>query len=111
MDPRWRPGGQRRLVLVLQGYEQTMADLSNCSTGCPSFLHRQRHPGPAWSHCAHFTEEEAAASVEPGMIVETGSPDLSNLDVIEAGDGAGRGAMQVHRPAPTPTTPAREASH
>ncbi|MGB5135447.1 MAG: phage tail tip lysozyme [Prochlorococcaceae cyanobacterium] len=28
------------------------------------------------------------------LVVETGSPDLAQLDVIEAGSGAGRGAMQ-----------------
>jgi hypothetical protein len=28
------------------------------------------------------------------MVVETGEPELANLDVIEAGSGAGRGAMQ-----------------
>jgi len=28
------------------------------------------------------------------MVVETGSPDLAQLDVIETGSGAGRGAMQ-----------------
>jgi len=28
------------------------------------------------------------------MVVETGEPELENLDVIEAGSGAGRGAMQ-----------------
>ena len=28
------------------------------------------------------------------MVIETGEPELENLDVIEAGSGAGRGAMQ-----------------
>ncbi len=28
------------------------------------------------------------------MVVETGEPELENLDVVEAGSGAGRGAMQ-----------------
>lgn len=28
------------------------------------------------------------------MVVETGEPELNNLDVVEAGSGAGRGAMQ-----------------
>ncbi|MCP9826014.1 hypothetical protein, partial [Synechococcus sp. EJ6-Ellesmere] len=42
---------------------------------------------------ATLTPQEAAGFIGC-MIVETGSPDLSTLDVVEEGSGAGRGAMQ-----------------
>ena len=37
---------------------------------------------------------EQACGFLGAMVVETGEPELENLDVIEAGSGAGRGAMQ-----------------
>jgi hypothetical protein len=40
-----------------------------------------------------LTAEEACGFLGC-MVVETGEPELENLDVIEAGSGAGRGAMQ-----------------
>ncbi len=40
-----------------------------------------------------LTPEEACGFIG-AMVVETGEPELENLDVIEAGSGAGRGAMQ-----------------
>jgi hypothetical protein len=40
-----------------------------------------------------LTPEEACGFIGC-MVVETGEPGLENLDVIEAGSGAGRGAMQ-----------------
>ena len=42
---------------------------------------------------APLTPEQAAGFIG-AIVVETGSPDLSDLDVVEAGCGAGRGAMQ-----------------
>ena len=40
-----------------------------------------------------LTAEEASGFLGC-MVIETGEPELENLDVIEAGSGAGRGAMQ-----------------
>ena len=40
-----------------------------------------------------LTAEEACGFLGC-MVIETGEPELENLDVIEAGSGAGRGAMQ-----------------
>jgi hypothetical protein len=40
-----------------------------------------------------LTAEEACGFLGC-MVIETGEPELDNLDVIEAGSGAGRGAMQ-----------------
>ena len=40
-----------------------------------------------------LTAEEACGFLGC-MVVETGEPELEDLDVIEAGSGAGRGAMQ-----------------
>jgi len=37
---------------------------------------------------------EMASGLIGSMIVESGSPDLSQLDVVERGSGAGRGALQ-----------------
>ena len=37
---------------------------------------------------------EMASGLIGSMIVESGSPDLSQLDVVEIGSGAGRGALQ-----------------
>jgi hypothetical protein len=38
--------------------------------------------------------DEEACGFLGCMVIETGEPELENLDVIEAGSGAGRGAMQ-----------------
>ncbi len=40
-----------------------------------------------------FTPEEACGFLGC-MVIETGEPELNNLDVVEAGSGAGCGAMQ-----------------
>jgi hypothetical protein len=42
---------------------------------------------------APLTPEEACGFIGC-MVVETGEPELNNLDVVEAGSGEGRGAMQ-----------------
>ncbi|APD47016.1 hypothetical protein [Synechococcus sp. SynAce01] len=69
-----------------------MADLSNLqhwlSFFCTSTVTRA-----SLGAIAPLSPQEAAGFIGC-MIVETGSTDLSDLDVIEAGSGAGRGAMQ-----------------
>jgi hypothetical protein len=44
-------------------------------------------------HIRRLTAAEACGFIGC-MVVETGNPDLAQLDVLEAGSGAGRGAMQ-----------------
>jgi hypothetical protein len=75
-----------------------------CTSGEPSLAHANLQH---WLDffCSSAVTEASLGVIQPltaeeacgflgCMVVETGEPELENLDVIEAGSGAGRGAMQ-----------------
>jgi hypothetical protein len=75
-----------------------------CTSGEPSLAHANLQH---WLDffCSSAVTEASLGGIEPltakeacgflgCMVIETGEPELDNLDVIEAGSGAGRGAMQ-----------------
>ncbi|MCP9860281.1 MULTISPECIES: phage tail tip lysozyme [unclassified Cyanobium] len=75
-----------------------------CTSGQPSLAHANLQH---WLDffCSSAVTEASLGVIQPltaeeacgflgCMVVETGEPELENLDVVEAGSGAGRGAMQ-----------------
>ena len=75
-----------------------------CTSGEPSLAHANLQH---WLDffCSSAVTEASLGVIQPltaeeacgflgCMVVETGEPELENLDVVEAGSGAGRGAMQ-----------------
>jgi hypothetical protein len=75
-----------------------------CTSGEPSLAHANLQH---WLDffCSSAVTEASLGVIQPltaeeacgflgCMVVETGEPELENLDVMEAGSGAGRGAMQ-----------------
>ena len=78
--------------------------LGGCISGEPSLAHANLQH---WLEffCSSAVTEASLGVIQPltaeeacgflgCMVVETGEPELEDLDVIEAGSGAGRGAMQ-----------------